>query len=97
MKIILGLSLVATFITFNFISYQVGYDKGFEFGSSNGYSKGQVDLTLEIANEINEKVNNSTNKESYHHFKDVHDLTLYIYKRNGVKTLALWDDSQDYQ
>jgi hypothetical protein len=49
-------------------------------------------LTLEIANEINEKVNNSTNKESYHHFKDVHDLTLYIYKRNGVKTLALWDD-----
>ncbi len=89
MKYILGLALLTIS---SFVSYKVAYNKGFELGSLNGYSKGQVDLSLDIAKEIDEKVGKKTTSDSYYHFKDIHDITLYIYTKNGVKTVAIWDD-----
>ena len=72
-------------------SFHFGYKEGFAVGSTNGYSKGQVDLALEVTKEIGETVNNEKELEDYKHFKDIHDITLYIFEKNGVKTVAIWE------
>jgi hypothetical protein len=94
MKYLYTIALILLIIVPSVLSYEIAYKKGFDFGLQNGYSRGQVDLSIELSKEIDEKVNIETDANSYYHFKDIHDITLYIYSKNEVKTMAIWDDSQ---
>jgi len=60
-------------------------------GYSEGYTKGAVDLVLDITNETGIRINEKTPKEKYYHFKEIKDITLYIYEKNGVKTIGRWE------
>lgn len=66
------------------ISYKKGYDEG--------RLRGQVELILELENELNYSLNGKTFKvESHRHFKDISDISVYIYETNGVKSIAVWE------
>ena len=79
------------FLSVNFIVYKISYKEGMKVGYRSGYTKGTIDLALDITNETGIKINTKTPKERYYHFKEIKDITLYIYEKNGIKTIGIWE------
>ena len=74
-------------------SYLAGDARGSRTGFATGYSKGQLDLALEIQAVLNERINGQT--KTYHHFKDIKDVTLYVVTIEGVRTIATWENQRE--
>jgi hypothetical protein len=72
------------------VSYHLGETRGIQSGFAEGYTKGQVDFAAEIYSALNETIDTKSVPQTYRHFKDVKDITLYVVTRNGVKTIAVW-------
>lgn len=89
------LSFCALMFIASISSYFAGDARGNQTGFTNGYSKGQVDLALEIQAALNERVNKETERKTYHHFKDIKDITLYVVTINNVKTIATWEEQRE--
>lgn len=87
-RVFLFCALVVVASTF---SYFAGDARGSRTGFSTGYSKGQIDLALEIQKTLNNKINGQTETKTYHHFKDIKDITLYVVTIGGVRTIASWE------
>lgn len=71
-------------------SYFAGKKNGQETGISLGYLNGQVDLALAIKANLNETIGPESDVQSYRHFKNIKDMTLYVVMKNDVKTIAFW-------
>lgn len=87
--------LIGLAILISVAAYQFGYKEGFDIGHRGGYTKGQVDLALDLTREINEVVNKKTFNDHYKHFRDIDDISLYIYEKNGLKTIATWNSKTE--
>lgn len=71
--------------------YAVGYSNGFDSGISGGYIRGQVELSLALQDGLNSYVSENSIDNSYSHFLDVKDITIYLHDEGGGrKTLAFW-------
>lgn len=77
------------------VSYLAGDARGSRTGFATGYSKGQLDLALEIQAVLNERINGQTETKTYHHFKDIKDITLYVVTIEGVRTIATWKNQRE--
>ena len=86
-KITISAMIVITVLSM----YMFGYNSGQENGYKQGYSRGMVDLSLDITQELNITVSNKTLNSNFTYFKDIQDITLYIYKKHGLKTIAIWE------
>ncbi len=65
-----------------------------DIGYKNGYARGQFILARDLTNELGYVVSDKTDKTEYEYFGDINDLTIYIYVRNDVKTIASWQDNK---
>ena len=72
-------------------SYFLGYSGGFDSGLSNGYVRGQVELSLDLKKGLGNVVNKADIDDSYTHFMDVKDVTIYIRDVDSIKTIAFWE------
>lgn len=71
-------------------AYAVGHSNGFDAGITAGYIRGQVELSLAFQSRLNSYVDKTNIDESYSHFLDVKNITIYIRDEGGRKTLAFW-------
>ena len=72
-------------------SYFLGYSVGIDSGLFNGYMRGQVELSLDLKKGLGNVVNKANIDDSYTHFMDVKDVTIYIRDVDGIKTIAFWE------
>ncbi|WP_374335902.1 hypothetical protein [Leeia sp.] len=73
-------------------TYQLGHQHGREQGYHNDFARGQVELAIVLHGALPYQVDARTPPDSYQRWRSIKDIDLFILTRNGVKTLAWWDD-----
>ena len=67
----------------------IAYYLKLNYNYKQGYNKGRIDMALEVTNKINLNVNNNAfNNKEYKHFMSLKDIDLYIYEKNGCRTIV---------
>jgi len=84
--------IIAFMFTMNIFSWLIGKEHGYLLGWSQGYERGQVKLATDIKNVIGVTINDGTEPQTYRDFKNINGLILYFVERNGIKTVAFYDD-----
>lgn len=86
----LGIIFIILLLALARFMYQYALDIGYK----NGYARGQFILARDLTNELGYMISDKTDKTEYEYFGDINDLTLYIYVRNDVKTIAGWQENK---
>jgi len=91
-KTIIKVLIIVLMFPMNIFSCYIGKEHGYQSGWSQGYERGQFKLATDIKNTIGETVNDETDPQTYKYLKSIRSLRLYIVERNGIKTIAFYDD-----
>lgn len=89
-KLSVGLLMLGVIVSSIAASYFIGFNNGFDAGHINGYNRGKFDLSLSLMHSLGNFVDKSTYSDDYSHLLDINDITIYVYEKNGVKTIAFW-------
>lgn len=67
----------------------IAYYLKLNYNYKQGYNKGRIDMAVAITNKINLTVNDKTfNPKEYKHFMTIKDINLWIYEKNGCRTIV---------
>lgn len=65
------------------------YENKIRFAEQRGYLEGQIELLRELKAELNTPDYTPETKHSYHHVKSVKHMTVYVFEKDGLRSLYI--------